>query len=283
VTGDLDVRWIHGAPGEPTLQVHAYDDRTFILRQSKAVTFEAPFLFLLVGDDRTLLLDTGATKNPDTFPLRDTVDGLLGDCELIVAHTHSHGDHIAGDEQFAGRPRTTVVGTGVEDVIAFFGFSSWPDEVVTLDLGGRVLDVTGIPGHHRTSVAVFDHATGLLFTGDTVYPGRLYGFDMPQFVRSMDHLAEFAAARPVAHVLGCHIEMSHKPRRDYPLGTKFQPDEPPLQMTVEQIDRVRDASHAAARRPGVHVHDDFIVFNGTGRLAQLTFLARTVRQRILGW
>lgn len=66
---------------------------------------------------------------------------------------------------------------------------------------------------------------GFLLTGDTVYPGRLYGFDMPAFVDSMDRLVEFAKARPVTHVMGCHIEMSTRPGRDYPIGANYQPQE----------------------------------------------------------
>jgi glyoxylase-like metal-dependent hydrolase (beta-lactamase superfamily II) len=295
VAGDLDVRWIHGVRNkdgaEPPIQVHAYDEHTYLLRQSKAVTFEAPFLYLLFGNDRAVLFDTGATKDPGTFPLRDTVDGIISSWltaypreryELVVAHTHAHGDHIAGDAQLADRPGTTVVGTDLDSVRSFFGFTSWPEQVVRYDLGGRVLELTGIPGHHATSVAVFDPWTGFLLTGDTVYPGRLYGFDMPAFVASMDHLVDFAAERPVTHVMGCHIEMSRTPGRDYPMGTRYQPDEPPLQMTVTQLRAARDAAHAAAATPGVHVHDDFIIFNGTGKLATVKLLARTLRQRIRG-
>jgi glyoxylase-like metal-dependent hydrolase (beta-lactamase superfamily II) len=293
VPGDLDVRWIHGTKrgDEPPIQVHRYEEHTYLLRQSKTVSFEAPFLYLLFGNDRAILFDTGATKEPDRFPLRKTVDGIISAWllanpreryELVVAHTHAHGDHIAGDGQFADRADTTVVGTDLDAVRSFFGFAAWPGEVVPYDLGGRVLDVTGIPGHHPTSLAVFDPWTGFLLTGDTVYPGRLYGFDMPTFLASMDHLVDFAGQRPVTHVMGCHIEMSRTPGRDYPMGTRYQPDEPPLQMSVAQLAAVRDAAHAAAAAPGVHVHDDFIVFNGTGRLATVKLLARTLRQRITG-
>jgi len=61
----LDAPWIHGrrrgtTRPEPPLQVRALDDSTYVLRQSKSLTFEAPFLFLLIGSDRALLLDTGA-------------------------------------------------------------------------------------------------------------------------------------------------------------------------------------------------------------------------------
>jgi len=67
--------------------------------------------------------------------------------DLVVAHTHGHGDHVAGDVQFEGRPGTTVVGADRASAADFFGFSRWPGQVVKLDLGGRVLEVTGIPGH----------------------------------------------------------------------------------------------------------------------------------------
>ena len=140
VTGDLDVRWIHGSrPAnrntDPKIQVHAFDPHTFILRQSKAVHYEAPFLYLFCGNDRALLLDTGATSDPAAFPLRETVDGILGDWlaarprdsyELIVAHTHGHGDHVAADAQFDGRPATTVVPADREAACSFFGISGWP-------------------------------------------------------------------------------------------------------------------------------------------------------------
>jgi hypothetical protein len=69
VLGDLNVRWIHGSlPGgrasEPKFQVHPYDPHTYLLRQSKTVSYEAPFLYLLFGNERALLLDTGARKRP---------------------------------------------------------------------------------------------------------------------------------------------------------------------------------------------------------------------------
>jgi glyoxylase-like metal-dependent hydrolase (beta-lactamase superfamily II) len=274
---------------DPPIQVHAYDPHTYLLRQSKATSYEAPFMYLLFGNDRALLLDTGATSDATRFPLRQTIDGIMSSWlaanprdtyELVVAHTHAHGDHTAGDGQFADRPHTAIVGADLDSVQAFFRLVDWPGQVVDYDLGGRVLEITGIPGHHPTSLAVFDPWTGFLLTGDTVYPGRLYGFDMPTFVTSMDRLVDFASTRPVTHVMGCHIEMSRRPGRDYPIGAKFQPDEPPLQMTMNQLYAVRDATHAAAAKPGIHVHDDFIIFNGTGRLGTFKVLTRSVAQRI---
>jgi hydroxyacylglutathione hydrolase len=294
VGGDLDVRWIHGSPPGrpdtgPRIQVHAYDPHTFVLRQSKAVHYEAPFLYLFCGNRRALLLDTGATADPERFPLRATIDRILGDWlaehpregyQLVVAHTHAHGDHVAADPQFLGRPDTVVVPVDTESVRSFFGFGGWPSEVVRFDLGGRVLEITGCPGHHPASIAVFDPWSGFLVTGDTVYPGRLYVRDYRAFTASMDRLVALARSRPVTHVMGCHIEMTRTPRRDYPVGTTYQPDEAALPMTVEQLVAVRDATAAAAGRRGRHVFDDFIVFHYPSLSAVLGEAARSLRGRL---
>lgn len=294
----VDVAWIHGSrrAGErtdPPIQVHAVDPATFILRQSKSVHYEAPFLYLFCGSARALLLDTGATADPGAFPLRATVDGLLDGWlaehprqhyELVVAHTHSHGDHVAADGQFADRPDTITVGPDLASVMAFFGFADWPAEVVTLDLGGRVLEVTGCPGHHATSVAVLDPSSGFLVTGDTVYPGRLYVEDMPSYLASLDRLVDLARSRGVTAVMGCHIEMSRTPGRDYPIGSTWQPDEAPLPMSIAQLAAVRDAARGVAYRPGAHVFDDVVIFNGPCRAARVHQRLRlawsTLRRRL---
>ena len=287
--GSLDVTWNHGSPSEPSIQVHRYDAHTVILRQSKSVNYEAPFLFLLFGNDRALLLDTGSTAEPDLFPLRATVDRLIAEWldkhpregyELVVAHTHGHNDHVAADAQFADRPATAVVAVDVDSVRSFFGFGdSWPTGIVTLDLGGRVLEVLGSPGHHQAAITVYDPWTGILLTGDTVPPGRLFVFDFPAYLATLDRLVAFAATRTVTHVLGCHVEMKRRPRRIYPLGATFQPDERAPQMTTVDLKAIRDATASIAGRPGVHRFDDFIILNEPGKndLRKLVFQAKVHR------
>jgi hydroxyacylglutathione hydrolase len=287
-TGTLAVSWIHGAPArqrasDPPIQVHRYDEHTVILRQSKSVHYEAPFLYLLFGNDRALLLDTGATADPAKFPLRATVDGLVDDWlarhpredyQLVVVHTHGHGDHVAGDAQFAGRPATTVVSRELDAVRQHFGFTGWPEQIVPCDLGGRVLEVTGSPGHHRAAITVYDPWTGFLLTGDTVYPGRLYVSDFPQFLTSLDRMTALADSRAVTHVLGCHIEMTRQPGRDYPLGATYQPGEPPLEMTAAQLGSVRAAAASVAGKRGIHRFDDFIIYNEPRVRDQLKLMGR---------
>jgi glyoxylase-like metal-dependent hydrolase (beta-lactamase superfamily II) len=224
--------------------------------------------------------------------LRETVDGLVTEWlerhpregyELVVAHTHGHGDHVAGDAQFAGRPHTRVVAREAEAVREFFGFGpDWPDGSVRFDLGGRELTLIGSPGHQAASVTVHDPATGFLLTGDTVLPGRLYAFDYPAFLATLDRLVAFAAEHPVTHVIGCHVEMSRRRGHDYPIGARYQPDERAPQMTPAQLTAVRDAAVAVADRRGVHRFDDFLIYNEPRRWDMYRLTARGVMHKALG-
>jgi glyoxylase-like metal-dependent hydrolase (beta-lactamase superfamily II) len=297
VHGDLDTAWIHGSKrrkdcADPAFQVQRYDEHTYVLRQSKAISAEAPFLCLLFGNDRALLLDTGDFKDSTDRRLRELIDGLVAGWlaehprdvyELVIVHSHGHNDHVGGDGQFADRPLTTVVGRELERVQEFFGFTDWPGQVVSLDLGGRRLEITGSPGHHRAAITLYDPWSGFLLTGDTVLPGRLYAFDFPEFVASLDRMVEFAASREVTHVMGCHIEMTRTPGRDYPLGCTYQPDEPPLQMTVRQLTAVRDAARMVAGKPGAHTFDDFLIMNGPYRGYLPRLVIRTLWTKIWPW
>ena len=64
-----------------------------------------------------------------------------------------------------------------------------------------------------------------------MYPGRLYVADATAFAKSARRLVDFTRDLRVAHVLGAHIEEARTPFLDYPIGTKFQPDEHKLELT----------------------------------------------------
>ena len=293
---DLDVRWIHGHPRgspnvDPPIHVHAADAHTFILRQSMAVSHEAPYLYLLLGNDRALLIDTGATANADRFPLRITVDGIIeawlerhprARHELVIAHSHGHADHTAADAQFDERPDTTLIPPDPAAMATAFDMPGWPDGTGRLDLGGRVLEVIATPGHHPSAITVFDPWTGFLLTGDTIYPGRLFVADSRAYVASLGRLESFAAERRISFVMGCHVEMSSVPGRDYPMGARYQPEELPLPMTPDRLGAVRSAMAAVAHRRGVHPFDDFIIYNRPRLWSLLRVIARSLRHRLSG-
>ncbi len=271
---DLDVAWIHGSEAakyntDPDIQVHACDEHTFILRQNKAVHYEAPFMFLLFGASRAVLLDTGATASPDFFPLRRTVDAIIDgwmashphadDYGLLVLHTHSHADHTAADHQFAGRPNTEVVGAERDPAWHYFGFAGQPEAVAEVELGGRVLDCLATPGHHEAAITYYDRYTRILFTGDTIYPGRLYVSNWADFVRSIDRIASWCAGHPVSYLLGCHVEMTTTPGVDYPVGWSYQPDETPLELTTEHLAQIQGTLRTNDLQPGRYVLPQMII------------------------
>jgi len=261
--GSLAVRWMHGAAScaastDPELQVHAYDADTYIIRQDKCRTFEAPFVYLLLGADRALLLDTGATASAG---LRDTIAPLVGSRPLLVAHSHAHGDHVASDARFAGQPSTTVLGTSVGAVAAAFGIDPWPNAEGALDLGGRVLDVLAIPGHQQAHIALYDRETELLFTGDSLYPGLLFIDDWSEYRASVGRLAEFVARHAVSHVLGAHVEMTSTPGVSYPYGTVYQPEEHVLELSASHVIELDAALTLLGPAPPAApvAHDDFVI------------------------
>lgn len=262
-------RWIDGTdPAEPEVQIHAADADTFILRQSLRTSFEGPFLYLFVGEKRALLVDSGAGG----IDLARVVRGLLEPrsktrptgapkLELVVAHSHAHGDHVAGDGPLAALPRTTVVGRSPAEVAAFFGIERWPEQTATLDLGGRVIDVIPIPGHEASHLAFYDRRTKWLITGDSLYPGRLYvpTTQAEAFAQSLERLAAFAEKHPVRWVLGTHVEMTSAPGVDFPHRAESHPDERRLELTAAHLLELRDAARAFAASPRRDVHDDFIL------------------------
>ena len=244
VPGSMDVRWHEGAqdcnatPEEP-LQVHAYNAQTYILRQSLCASFEGNFLYLLVGSDKALLIDTGAIADPQKMPLAKTILELLPDKDdkklpLLVAHTHRHLDHRAGDPQFASLPSVQIVPIDLDGVRAFFGFTNWPNGIAHLDLGGRTVDVIPTPGHNQTHLAFYDNKTGILFSGDFLMPGRLLIQDVAAYRESALRVVDFLKTRPLTHILGGHIELNTAGHA-YRFGSHYHLNEHRLGLAREDL------------------------------------------------
>ena len=214
--GSMDMRWDAGAEdcskhSAPPIEVHPYNSDTYVLREGLCATWEAPFIYLIIGSDKALLIDTGDVADPKLMPLADTVLGLLpqkggAKLPLIVVHSHHHLDHRAGDPQFQDLPGVTLVSPDLDKVQSYFGFKDWPQGVAQLDLGGRVVDVLPAPGHNVAHVVYYDRDTGLLFSGDFLMPARLLVDDLDAYKASARRVAAFVRDRPVSHVLGGHVE-----------------------------------------------------------------------------
>lgn len=223
----------------PALEVRNYDPRTFVLRETPCATWEAPFMYLLVGDNKALLIDTGDVADPRQVPLASTVLGLLPGGKstkltLLVVHSHTHLDHRAGDPQFANLPGVVLVPAQLDPVRKYFGFDRWPDGAAQIDLGGRVIDVLPAPGHNPAHVVYYDRNTGILFSGDFILPGRLLVDDLDAYRASAKRVAEFVGDRPVSAVLGGHIEKDSTGEL-FPWQSTYHPDERPLALTKAEV------------------------------------------------
>ena len=246
--GALPASWTTAAscPEIPGFRTHAYNGDFVILRQSGCTNFEKPFLYLLFGARAALLVDTGAEMADVAGAVRSATREWSArhggrSLPLIVVHSHGHRDHIAGDAQFKDAPDTTLVPATPEALQRFFNLSNWPDGIAEYDLGDRTIDVIPIPGHQPASIAIYDRRTGILLTGDSLYPGRLYVRDGPAFAASIRRLVDFTRGKVVAHILGAHIESARTPYLDYPEGTKYQPDEHALELGRAHLLELNDA------------------------------------------
>lgn len=244
ISGGPGVVWNQGSSDcaknpQPPLQVYAWNTQTYILRESLCSTFEAPFLYLLIGSQKALLIDTGDVADAQKMPLAATVLSLLpsqgsAKLPLLVVHTHRHLDHRAGDAQFTHLPNVEVVGYDLASVRRFYNFASWPDGQAQIDLGGRVVDVLPTPGHNETEVSFYDRLTGLFFSGDFLLPGRLL-IDNPRADQaSAQRVASFVRNRPVSFVLGGHIEMDTHGRL-FPWQSTCHPGEHVLQLSKNDL------------------------------------------------
>jgi glyoxylase-like metal-dependent hydrolase (beta-lactamase superfamily II) len=186
--------------------------------------------FLIEGNDRAILLDTGMGVG-DLAALARGLTAL----PISVVNSHAHWDHIGANWRFddiaihQAEAHWLPVGVPNHELFPWFGPDSLtrtppaPFDRATfaippsrptrllkggerLDLGGRQLDVLHTPGHSPGGIVLLDEANGLLFSTDVAYPEPLYAFgddvDWPAYMRSMRMLAGLAPS--LSQAFGSH-------------------------------------------------------------------------------
>jgi len=189
-------------------------------------------MWLVKGRERDLLVDSGL----GLASLRENIPELTEKPVIAVA-THSHCDHIGGLHEFADcriheAEANIVRNPTIENTVAkgymtnamfdgappkFFN----PDEITfksanpvllgdeaVIDLGDRAFEVLHIPGHSPGSIGLFEHATGIFFSGDVVHNGgygigrfHLYHSDLDDWLTSVERLRKL----PVSTVHAGHF------------------------------------------------------------------------------
>ncbi|WP_019026822.1 MBL fold metallo-hydrolase [Colwellia piezophila] len=242
-------QWIHGSQDcntnkDPAIEVFQYSDSSYILRQSKCLNYEAPFIYVLVGDEKILVIDTGAIDDVEELSVYKTVLAIQkqhnekeqgGEREILVIHTHSHSDHYGGDAQFIDQKKVTLVSANADGINDFFAFEDWPNKPTTLELGGRSITIIPTPGHQEEAISIYDYQTKWLLTGDTFYPGYVYIKNWHDYKASISRLTVFTNENPVSAILGSHIEMKSSAGEYYEIGTTYQPQEASLVLTTSDL------------------------------------------------
>ncbi len=204
---DSDIEWF---------EVYEVRDGVFAIYEPGQ--FEEVISFLVLGEEKALLFDTGL----GIAPIRPVVERLTG-LPVTVLNSHSHYDHVGGNHEFdeiasLGLPYTGSRAQGLAnaDVGEFvqgdwlwkktpeefdrdtYEISPWTSTQMVsdgdvIDLGGRQLEIIWTPGHAPDAVCLLDRENRLLFTGDTFYLAPLYlhleGSDVAAYKTSVDRLA----------------------------------------------------------------------------------------------
>ena len=214
--------------GDPWFEVYRPAPNVFAIYEPHQ--FEEVISYLIVGEKRALLFDTG-------MGISDIkkITAELTKLPVIVLNSHTHNDHVGGNWQFdtiygmdSAFTRANARGSR-EDAQAEIapdaicgalpkGFDPkayvtrpWKITAYThdgdkFDLGGRVIEVISTPGHTPDAISLIDRANRLLFTGDTYYPAPIWLFrpetDLDAYAASIRVLAAFTPK--VKLVLGAH-------------------------------------------------------------------------------
>ncbi len=218
------------ATADSWFSTQTLDDRITYICEPHIKTFYRCNIWHVRGRERDLLVDTGM----GVVSLREQIP-LLTERSLVAVASHTHFDHIGGHHEFeervvhAGeaellsRPtrENTLAGLYVKDEIftalppapyrsATYGVRGAPATRIVedgdiIDLGDRVFSVVHTPGHSPGGIALWEAATGILFSGDIVYDGPLiedcYHSDIGDYIASMERLLRL----PVRVVHGGHF------------------------------------------------------------------------------
>ena len=169
---------------ELTTTVQQISDRVYAFDQGMVRSF------LILGEEKALLLDTGAGPCDMKAMIRE-----LTPLPVILVQTHGDGDHTANSDQF---PEIFAHPAEFDVILRFRTELREKLRPVTeghvFDLGGRALEVIEAPGHTPGSICLLDRENRILFSGDTLSYGPVFLFgghrDIRSFRKTLDKLRD---------------------------------------------------------------------------------------------
>ncbi len=218
--------------------VQEIDSNTYAI--SEYGHWEKVHSFLLLGNDRAVLIDTGLGID-NIKRITDQLTTL----PIEVITTHVHTDHIGSHGEFEKiyvheKDRdwleNGIKGLSIEQIrkdisrditlptpktfnpSQYNPFQGKPSGILhdgdVFDLGNRKLIIYHTPGHSPGHISVFDETKGYLFTGDLLYDETpIYAFypstDPVDLVNSLERIAEI---ENVSMIYGSHNTLGLEPK-----------------------------------------------------------------------
>ncbi|ORU89636.1 MAG: MBL fold metallo-hydrolase [Cycloclasticus sp. symbiont of Poecilosclerida sp. M] len=144
----------------------------------------------IVTSNGVVVIDTGPSLRYGE-QMRKAISNVTKKPILRVYLTHHHPDHFLGNQAFKGIPiyalGETITsinneGAGFTDNL-YLMVGDWmrgtdsiaPTKTVepgVVNLGGHKIEILGFSGHTVGDLAIFDHTTGALFSGDLIFHKR---------------------------------------------------------------------------------------------------------------
>ena len=190
------------------------EESTYIISEYRH--WEETHCYLLIGNDRALMIDTGLGISN----IYEQVRKLTNKPVAAVA-THIHWDHIGGHKYFPEfyaheaeldwlNGKFPLPLQAVKNMVAdrcelpedfcingYAIFQGKPgrllDDGDTIDLGGRTIQVLHTPGHSPGHFCFWEDEKGYLYSGDLVYEGTLFAnypsTDPQSYMTSLEKIA----------------------------------------------------------------------------------------------
>jgi len=190
-------------------------------------------VYLIKGDTKNVLIDTGVAGKFPLLKLRLTELGLrVSDINLVIL-THEHYDHIGATASFhqtavVAAHRLAANKVELQDEFVTlrkyrdqpskpFWVDVWLEDGSIIDLGNYELQVLHTPGHTSGCICLYELRAGLLFTGDTVFAGGTLseiavGGNVSDYVNSIRRLSNLK----VRQIYPGHGKASSAPDEDLP-------------------------------------------------------------------
>lgn len=153
-------------------------------------------MFLLEGQDRAMLVDTGF----GTLPLKQILPELTS-LPVFVVNTHTDGDHTGGNldfdaiymhpaemDYYVNHNKKTNPENNIHPL--------WEGDVI--DLGRWKFEVILTPGHTPGSIMLLEREKRMLISGDTIQDGNIFlfggGRNLPAFRASLEKLKKLSGS-----------------------------------------------------------------------------------------